>query len=129
MVLQLGDVVGAVGGGGGGVETTTLNIELSGDSDVVLKTIIVRRRSFVAALAETNFAASVISAPSPMIDIYGQDSTQHCYMSMASSSERLEHPMSCAAVLEPGTYRIIANTRGRTRTFTVTTLTTCIQEV
>lgn len=130
MSIQLGNIVGKIGGNSSsGVETTTVNIGLSGDSDVLLRTVTVKRRSFVAVLAETDFALTIINAPTPSIDIYSQDGTQHCYMAMTSSSERLEHPFSCAAVLEPGTYQILANTRSSRRSFTVTTLTTCIQEV
>ena len=106
MALELGNVIGKVGGGGD-VIRDPLGGEYSGAEFSTLRTITVSNPSFVAAHVEHSQSGSYLGygEPAPVIQITSED-TVISFMTPSTSKSNYTQPMRVTAVVGPGTYQI-----------------------
>lgn len=117
MALELGNVVGKVGGGGELI-TDPLGMTCGGGGFHTLHEFMVTRKSFVAAQHDVSKpAANSWGSPLPFIRIT-QGGTEVASMTPSSSTSNFKQPFRATAVLDPGTYQVQFDPGG-SRTLTV----------
>lgn len=121
MALELGNVVGKIGGGGD-VIRDPLGGKYSGAAFSTLRTITVSNPSFVTAHVEHSQSGSFSNYgdPSPVIQVTSGN-TAISTMTPSISRANYVEPMRVTAVVSPGTYQIEFTTGG-SRTITLRNL-------
>lgn len=125
MALELGNVVGKVGGGE--VETRNVGISISGAGWNDMGELTVTQHSTVSVIAIfTPTASGRWGTPTPGIRVLKAGETETVDNSLRGHVSNNEYggndALSVAGVLPPGTYTIAVSTQSSSRSFTVTTL-------
>ena len=126
MALELGNIVGKIGGGGE-VEIRNVDIGAAGAAWDDVGELVVTQHSMVSVVAIfTPTAPTRWGDPTPSIRVLKAGETETVDNSLrghlSNNSNARNDALSVAGVLPPGTYTIAVHTHGSNRSFTVSTI-------
>lgn len=128
MAVELGDVIGKIGGGSGGgiLIDEARSDNLTGDGDTTVGHFTIYKTSVVGVSLVHTHTTSPWGSPAPMLyvkKVGAVPSTSNYAMSALTTNYTTGlDPISLCAVLEPGEYEIVGNPRRASRSLPLTRL-------